>query len=102
MVRKMADLETLISSNIQSLSRSLTNNAGQVTEDDSYFSLAGITYSRSSAPLGTASNNSASGNYHATTYGYNEVGLQDRAVEPTGTIDRTVYDNLGRVVRQCV
>ena len=91
--------ETISASNIQSLSRSLTNDAGQITETDAYFSMSGITYSQSTAQLGSASpNNSASGNYYATLYGYDSQGLQNQVVEPTGTIDRTVYDSLGQRV----
>ena len=67
-------------------------------ESDAYFSLAGVTYSQATAQLGSSSNNSASGNYTATQYGYDAAGRQDRILEPTGTIQRTVYDGLGRVV----
>jgi RHS repeat-associated protein len=91
-------LETISSSNIQSLSRSLANNAGQMIEQDDYFSLSGASYSTSAAQLGASSNNSASGNYGATIYHYNGQGLQDIVTDPTGTITRNVYDGMQRLV----
>jgi hypothetical protein len=78
--------ESLTSSTVQTLSRSLTNGAGQMIESDAYFSLAGTTYSSATAKLGSSSNNSASGNYSATLYGYDAAGRQNRVQEPTGTI----------------
>jgi RHS repeat-associated protein len=90
-------LETLDTSNIQSLSRSITSNAGQVIETNAYFSLAGVTYSRSSARLGTASNSSSAGNYHRTLIDYDQRGRVKRVEAPSGTITRTVYDGLGRL-----
>jgi RHS repeat-associated protein len=91
-------LETIDQTNIQTLSRTLTNNGGQNSEQDDYFSLSGITYGQATAVLGSSSNNSATGNYHQTLYGYDSRGLQNRVQAPTGTITRTVYDGLGRVV----
>src|SRR5262249_34088849 len=78
----------------QTLSRSLTNAAGQLVEVDQYFNLSGVTYG-TMAHLGTSGTN-----YYATLYGYDERGRQDRVQLPTGTIDRAVYDGLGRVVSQ--
>lgn len=91
-------LETIDQTNIQSLTRDLTNSSGQVYETDAYFSLAGVTYSQSTAQLGSSSNNSASGNYHATQYAYDAEGREVRVKQPTGTIYRTVLDGLGRAV----
>jgi RHS repeat-associated protein len=79
-------------SDVQSLSRAFTSPGGQVIETDQYFSLDGITYS-ADPYLGTAGSN-----YYATTYSYDHQGRLDRTVSPTGTITRTVYDGLGRVV----
>ncbi len=79
-------------SSVQTLSRSYTNSGGQVIETDDYFNLSGVTYSTSTF-IGTAGTN-----YYATVYGYDDRGRQDRVEEPTGTIDRTVYDGQGRVV----
>jgi RHS repeat-associated protein len=79
-------------SNIQSLSRSYTNSAGQLVRRDDYFNLSGVTYSTAQY-LGTQNTN-----YYTTLYGYDERGRQNRVQLPTGTIQRTVYDGLGRVV----
>lgn len=94
--------ETIDASNIQTLSRGLTNKAGQLIESDDYFSMSGVTYSQTAATLGSSSNTSDSGNYHATTYGYDGEGNQNRMLAPTGTITRTIYDNLARIVSQWV
>ncbi len=95
--------ETIDQTNIQSLSRDLTNLGGQVMESDDYFSLAGVTYSQAAIYLGSASNDTeAGGNYHATLFGYDELGNQDRVKMPTGTIYRTVYDTLDRPVSHWV
>jgi RHS repeat-associated protein len=94
--------ETIDQTNIQTLTRSLTSSGGQMVEGDAYFSLSGVTYSQASAKLGTSSNDSSSGNYHATLYGYDNRGWQSRVQAPTGTITRTVHDGLGRTVSQWV
>lgn len=77
---------------IQSLSRQLYNAAGQVVEQDAYFNLTGVDYDTATY-LGTENVN-----YYATLYGYDEQGRQDRVEQPTGTIERTVYDGQGRVI----
>jgi RHS repeat-associated protein len=79
-------------SDVQTLSRTFTSPGGQVLETDKYFSLDGITYS-SDPYLGSAGTN-----YYATLYGYDHQGRLNRTLSPTGTITRTVYDGLGRVV----
>jgi RHS repeat-associated protein len=78
--------------NIQTLTRTFTSRGGQVIEMDKYVSLDGQTYNTSSY-LGTAGTN-----FYATTYGYDDQGRLNQIVLPTGTIQRTVYDGLGRVV----
>ena len=78
-------------SGLQSLSRSLINAAGQEVEEDDYFNLSGVTYS-TTPYLGTVNVN-----YYATLYGYDQFGRQNRVQKPTGTIERTVYDDQGRV-----
>jgi len=77
-------------SSLQTLSRSYTNNSGQVTHSDEYFNLSGVTYS-TAANLGTENTN-----YYRTRFAYDDRGLQERVQLPTGTIERTVYDNLRR------
>jgi hypothetical protein len=79
-------------SSVQTLSRSYTNSGGQVTEEDTYFNLSGLTCSTSTY-IGTAGTN-----YYATTYSYAAAGREDRVQMPTGTIDRAVYDGLSQVV----
>jgi hypothetical protein len=77
---------------IQTLSRSYTSNANQVVRTDAYFNLSGVTYSTSKY-IGTQNTN-----YYTTNYGYDDRGRPDRTQTPTGTIYRTVYDGLNRVV----
>jgi hypothetical protein len=79
-------------SNIQSLSRSYTNSSGQMVRSDAYFSLSGVTYTTAQY-IGTVNVN-----YYSTLFDYDERGRQNRVLLPTGTINRTVYDGLGRVV----
>ena len=80
---------------IQTLHRNLTNISGQVIEARDYFSLSGTSYA--AVTLGTASNDSSTGNYHVTTYHYNDQGKLDGIEAPTGTIERMVYDSLNRL-----
>src|SRR5262249_28449036 len=67
---------------------------------DDYYSPAGMTYS-TDLDIGTADVN-GSQNYHTTLYGYDNSARQDRVQAPTGTITRTVYDSLDRVVSSWV
>ncbi|MGB7158984.1 MAG: hypothetical protein WBD40_13005, partial [Tepidisphaeraceae bacterium] len=87
--------EALSASNIQSLTRALTNDAGQVIETDAYFSLSGVTYAQATPRLGSASNDSSSGNYHRTLLDYDGRGRLKRQETAAGTITRTVYDARG-------
>ncbi|MEM8493868.1 MAG: RHS repeat-associated core domain-containing protein [Planctomycetota bacterium] len=87
----------IASGTIESLTRSITNNSGQVVEVDRYHDLSGITYSDTSVYLGTASNDSSTGNYHATFGTYDDRGRSERSTDATGTITWNVYDGLGRV-----
>jgi RHS repeat-associated protein/uncharacterized delta-60 repeat protein len=91
--------ETITAGNIASLSRDILNNSGQVVETDDYFRLNGLSYSTASNQLtgATSSNSSATGNYSATTFWYDDNGNQAKVVAPTGTITRTLYDNFRRV-----
>jgi len=87
---------------IESLSRTLTNNAGQTVEVDDYFSLSGVSYAAGPAHLGSSSNNSSAGNYYATQFGYDSMGNLNRTAMPTGTIYRTEFDRLGDAVSHWV
>jgi RHS repeat-associated protein len=82
--------------NIQSLSRSYSNSAGQLTRSDAYFNLSGVTYSTSQY-IGTQNTN-----YYSTLYDYDSRGRQDRVQSPTGTINREVFDGLGRDISNWV
>jgi RHS repeat-associated protein len=79
-------------SNIQTLSRNYMNGAGQDVRMDRYFDLNGVTYS-TALYIGTQNTN-----YYTTLTSYDHRGRIERVEAPTGTITRTVYDGLGRVV----
>lgn len=82
--------------NIQSLTRSYQNDAGQTVRTDTYFDLTGVTYS--TAPnLGVQNTN-----FLRTTQDYDKQGRPNRSVSAAGTIYRTEYDGLGRVVSEWV
>jgi RHS repeat-associated protein len=77
---------------LQTLERSYDSNGGQVVRTDAYYDFTGIIYS--TAPnLGTEGTN-----YNRTHYDYDERGRENRVQDPTGTITRTVYDGLNRVI----
>jgi RHS repeat-associated protein len=79
-------------SDVQTLSRTFTSPGGQVIGTDQYFALDGVSYS-TDPYLGTAGTN-----YYPTQYAYDERGRPNRTIMPTGTINRTVYDGLGRII----
>ena len=77
--------------NMQSLTRSHFNAAGQVIAVDRYTSLEGLAYS-------TAATVGVEGvNYLRTRYAYNNQGQVDRVQSPAGTITISTYDGLSRV-----
>jgi RHS repeat-associated protein len=78
-------------SGVQSLSRSVLNDAGQVVYQDQYFDLTGVTYSQSSVTLGTAGTN-----YLRTQFFYGKLGQLEKTVSPSGTIYRTWFDGQAR------
>jgi RHS repeat-associated protein len=78
-------------SNLQTLARDYTNNAGQVVSSDDYFNLAGLTYS-AVVNLGTEGTN-----YYRTRTAYDQRGRPNHVQAPTGTITDTAYDGLDRV-----
>ena len=79
-------------SNVQSLSRSLVNAAGQVVETDAYFNLSDLNYA-ATLQLGAIGSN-----YYATKYGYDINGNQGQTTDPNGTIEQDVYNGQGDVV----
>jgi RHS repeat-associated protein len=85
-------------SGVQTLTRSAMNAAGQTTDEYAYFNLSGLTYGTALVLTGATENT----NYYRTQYRYDDRGRLNRTQTPTGTIYRTVYDGLGRVVSQWV
>jgi RHS repeat-associated protein len=83
-------------SGVQTDVRDYTNAAGQVVNHDEYFNLAGLTYTNSTT-FGTENTN-----YYRTRLAYDERGRLARTQTPTGTIYRTVFDELGRPVSDWV
>ncbi len=82
-------------SGLQTLSRQYINLGRQVLRADAYFNLS-LTWS--TAPyIGTQNTN-----FYTTVYGYDEHGNLNRTQNPTGTINRTVYDSLDRAVSKWV
>ena len=81
---------------LQSLSRSYMSIGGQVTNDDVYFDLSGLTYSTSTS-FGTENTN-----FYLTAYRYDQRGRRTGVVMPTGTIYRSNLDSLGRKVSEWI
>lgn len=79
-------------SDLQTLTRTYYDAAGQVVREDDYFNVTGLTYS-TTPYLGTANVN-----YYTTTYRYDDDGRLNRVEDPNGTITRTVYDGRGDVI----
>jgi hypothetical protein len=79
-------------SSVQTLWRGYRNAAGQVTHEDAYFNLSGVSYS-TAANLGTENTH-----YYRTRFGYDPNGALERTQSPTGTITRTVHDALVRPI----
>ncbi len=88
-------LETITATGVQSLERRLTNDAGQTTQVDQYFSTLTMTYATATPTLGSASNSSASGNYHSKQIDYDGRGRLKRIQDATGTVTRIFYDVRG-------
>jgi hypothetical protein len=75
-------------SGLQSLSRTYVSDGGQVTRQDDYFNLAGLTYS-TALYIGTAGTN-----YYSTTVGYDARGhrrLPRPGVEISGRARRAQW-----------
>jgi uncharacterized delta-60 repeat protein/RHS repeat-associated protein len=86
---------------IQSLTREEFNVSNQLVKRLEYFNLnlEGLPY-RTDTTLGDASNDSGdiNGNYHQTSFKYDEQGRLWRTKAPTGTITHQIFDALGRVM----
>lgn len=80
--------------NLQTLSCTYLNFAGQVISSEAYLNLAGLVYS-AATHLGVLNDN-----YYRTAYGYDRMGNLARVVAAGGTIRDTVYDGLGRAIAE--
>lgn len=67
-----------------------------MTHTDAYFDFTGMSYS-TDPEIGVEDTN-----FYLTEYRYDQRGRLSRVEDPTGTITRTVYDGLGRVVSEWV
>ncbi|MEM8875272.1 MAG: RHS repeat-associated core domain-containing protein [Planctomycetota bacterium] len=83
-------------SSVESLARSYTNLAGQVTHVDQYIDFDGLTYGTGTS-LGTDGTH-----FERTEYGYDTRGRNSLMVDATDTITRTVFDGLGRAIETWV
>jgi RHS repeat-associated protein len=80
------------------LSTSLYSNAGhQVTDSRLYTNFATLTVGGANPWPG---NQGGYSNFESTTFVYDELGRKIKVIDPTGTIDRTVFDALGRATAQ--
>ncbi len=85
---------------IQSMERTFTSPGGQVIETDDYYGLGSTSYATTPTIPGASD--------YVTLYGYDARGRQNRVQSPaagqynTSTIQRTVYDGLGRTVSEWV
>jgi YD repeat-containing protein len=82
-------------SDLQTLTRDYTNDAGQVVSEYAYFNLGTLSYS--TGTMGTLNTN-----YYQTNYGYDSAGRLVRTQTPNGTIYRTVYNSLGEEISDWV
>lgn len=94
-------------SDLQSLTRTSVNDAGQVIDVDAYFDLDGLDYNDQTEQM--SGNHSwiltdavQNTNFYRSTSAYDNRGRLTRAVSPTGTIERVLYDALGRVTSSWV
>jgi RHS repeat-associated protein len=77
---------------VRSLERTVNNIAGQVIAVDRYWNLSGLISSTSVSAGGDPVLGTEGANYYRTRYGYNNQGMVDRLVSPTGTITHYQYD----------
>jgi RHS repeat-associated protein len=99
--------EPITPADLQTLSRSYTNSAGQVYRTDAYVNFAGITTYNYNKYLGTQSTRNAdgtfsAGNYYTTSYSYDSRGRQNETTTPTNTVYHTDFDGLGRKIDDMV
>lgn len=85
--------ESFLTTDIQSWSRDVLDANYRVQYRDEYVSLTGQTYSATSLEIGAAGTT-----YYHSQFGYDSRGRQERLVDGTGTIVRTLFDHLSRPV----
>jgi RHS repeat-associated protein len=78
--------------NLQSLTRSIVNSAGQLIAVDRYTNLASLAYTTNST-LGAEGTN-----YLRTRYAYDNHAQVDRVQSPAGTITHSIYDGFSRLI----
>ncbi len=78
-------------SSIESFSRQHRDTGDRPTHSDDYFTFSGLSYGPSPS-LGVQGTH-----FLRSSVNYNSAGLEDRMVDPTGTVSRTYRDALGRV-----
>src|SRR5579884_1873555 len=81
--------------NLVSLTRDYVNAAGQLTSEDAYNYLYGLTYSTS--PMGTVNTN-----YYQTTYSYDNAGRLYQTTTANGTIYQATYNSLDETLSDWV
>jgi hypothetical protein len=82
--------------NVQSLSRTYANSAGEAVRKDDYFNLSGVSWSTAQY-IGTQNTN-----FSTTQYDFDNRGRQYRTLTPTGTYYKILYDGLNRPVSKWV
>ncbi len=82
--------------NLQSLTRTFINKGGQVPFVDYYVSMNTSSFTNDTDGIIDGATR------YRWEYGYDKRGRRDRVLRPTGTIERTLYDGLGRVVSTSV
>ena len=89
--------ESLTNSNvvIQSLSRSILDQSGQVISSLDYTSMPSSGYSESSAAFGTEGSN-----YLESDYTYDVMGRAESTINPAGTVSFTMYNGFGEATGQ--
>ena len=98
---------TEAATDLQSLTRTLLDAAGQAVATDSYFSLTGLTLTDSVTssipyPINAIGPGTSGTNFNTATYAYDIDGNLDRTADADGTIERAVYDGQGQAVSQWI
>jgi hypothetical protein len=92
----ITDTSTTIAANvvIQSLSRSLLDQSGQVVTELDYVNFTSTAYAISSAQFGSASN------YLESDATFDPMGRPEATISPSGTVSFTTYNGVGEAASQ--